>query len=138
GAGVQIYRFNQAFYYGDPGCTMDHFEGAAAYVYASGNYAKAYQNRDMTANPAKELVRSILYIRDSDYIFVHDRAATTKAAYLKQLRWHFASEPALTGDAWAVTRGRSRLFGVTFSDTKLTTALNKLTDLGKPPTCQLT
>jgi hypothetical protein len=52
---------------------------------------------------------------------VHDRATTKTTNDLKQLRWHFLSNPTLDAatNAWVATQGASKLFGQTFSRSTL-------------------
>ena len=70
-------------------------------------------------------------------VVAFDRATTTQASHLKQLRWHFNSASASGGraaavtvddttDSWSAAVGSSRLFGRTFSDTAITTGLSSV------------
>lgn len=126
GAGEQQYRFEQGYWYDNPGVTMTHFDGAVDYAYAQGNYAAAYRKGSGT-NSATELVRSIFYARNPDYIFVYDRASTTHDTYLKQLQWQFLNAPAINGNSWLETVGSSKLFGATFSSLPITTTQQPVT-----------
>lgn len=104
--------------------TLDQYEEGSAYVYCSGDYHQAYVHSGLTGNPATELVRSVLHVFGSDYVFVHDRATTSSSAYAKTLQWFFnpGATYSRTGNAWVVTRGSSKLFSQTFSDAALTPA----------------
>jgi len=126
GEGVQSYRWNMGFDYGDPGVVMTNYEAAAdgSYVYSGGDYHAAYSHGGV-GGPASELTRQVFYLRP-DYVIVHDRATTTKDSYPKRLQWHFAATPTVTGDAWSVAVGSSKLFGHTFSDVPLTTTLTSV------------
>jgi hypothetical protein len=133
GAGEQTYRFAQGNWYGNPGVTMPHFDGTADYVYMQGNYRAAYTHHygePGAPNPASELVRNVFYVRNADYVVVYDRATTTQPGYLKQLRWHFTGTAAITGDAWTITAGSSKLFAKTYSSEPLTTATQTLSLAG--------
>jgi len=127
GAGEQTYRYAEGFWYGNPGVTMPHYEGSAAYTYAQGDYAAAYRKNTGDSNPATELVRDVFYVRDADYVITYDRATTTHAEYLKQVRWHFSGNTTVSGDSWTVTSGSSKLFGKTYSDAQLTTSQQPVT-----------
>ena len=124
GAGQQTYRYAEGVWYGNPGVTMPHFDGTSDYAYMQGNYAAAYTlnyGAPGSPNPATELVRDVFYVRGSDYVITYDRATTTQASFLKQLRWHFLNTPTVTGNSWTATNGSSKLFGQTYSDVPLTT-----------------
>jgi hypothetical protein len=133
GAGEQTYRYAQGGWYGNPGVTMPHFDGAADYVYMQGNYRAAYTHHygePGAPNPASELTRSVFYVRSADYVIVYDRATTTQAGYLKQLRWHLTGTATVAGDAWTITTGASKLFGKTYSSQALTTSTQTVTQNG--------
>jgi hypothetical protein len=133
GAGEQTYRYAQGGWYGNPGVTMPNFDGAADYVYMKGDYAAAYTHHygePGAPNPASDLTRSVFYVRSADYVIVYDRAVTTQANYLKQLRWHFTGTATLAGDAWTIATGASKLFGRTYSAQALTTSTQTLTQNG--------
>jgi hypothetical protein len=127
GAGEQNYRYAQGIWYGNPGVRMLNFEGDAEYSYAKGDYAAAYNKAGTVLSPATELMRSIFYLRNHDYVFIQDKATTTHANYLKQLQWHFLSAPTINGNSWIETVGSSKLFAATFSDSALSTSLNSVT-----------
>jgi hypothetical protein len=127
GAGEQTYRYAQGYWYGNPGVLMNHFEGTPADVYAQGNYAAAYTAAGGLTDPAKELVRSVFYLRNPDYVIVYDRAGTTQPGYLKQLQWNFLNTPVLNGNSWTETVSSSKLFGSTYSDVALTTTVKAFT-----------
>jgi hypothetical protein len=141
GAGEQVYRFGQGVWYGEPGCAMRHFEGAAGYAYVQGDYAAAYRANNGRTNPATELTRSVFYVRDADYVVVYDRAATTRPEYLKQIRWHFLNTANVSLDqaacSWSAAVGPSKLFGRTFSGIPIAAALATVT-VNRTPFKQLT
>ncbi|MDB5357479.1 MAG: hypothetical protein JWN24_3932 [Phycisphaerales bacterium] len=131
GAGQQNYRYAQGVWYGTPGVTMPHFEGTTDFTYMQGNYAAAYEKNTGTSDPASELVRDVFYVRGADYIITYDRATTTQASFLKRLQWNFSSAPTVSGNAWTVASGSSKLFGQTYSDAALTTASQAIIVNGK-------
>jgi hypothetical protein len=126
GAGEQTYANpgRQGFWYGDPGIPPMKNEVGATYDYMSGDWAKAYGHNSMSGNPASEGVRSILFVRDSGYVIVYDRATTTNnsGSYEKTTQWFFPVAPTVSGDGFTVAVGASKLFGKTFADAALTTA----------------
>jgi len=134
GAGLQTYPYSQGYWYGNPGVTLPHFDATSAdYTYMQGNYAAAYNWPGHSPNPASELVRDVFYVRGSsgngggDYIVVYDRATTAQPQFTKQLQWNFTATPTVSGDAWAVTVGSSKLFGQTYSDAAITTTARTVT-----------
>jgi hypothetical protein len=125
GAGRQTYPYAQGIWYGNPGVTMPHFEGAGNYAYMQGDYAAAYTKnygKPGSPDPASELVRDVFYIAGADFVIVYDRATTTQPRFAKQLRWHFSATPAVSANSWSVTVGASALLGQTYSDVPITTA----------------
>lgn len=167
GAGEQTYRYAEGVWYGSPGVTMPHFAGTSDYSYMQGNYAAAYRRAHGEAgspNPVSELVRDVFYLRAVDYVIVYDRTTTTQPQYLKELRWHFTAKPVLAGGSWTVLanpppappsrfprpgsqKPTSKLFGHTFSDASLKTAVEEVqvgdgklwqvTTKNEAPTCSV-
>lgn len=134
GAGQQTYRYAQGVWYGNPGVTMPHFEGTADFAYMQGNYAAAYTKNygaPGSPDPASELVRDVFYARGADYVITYDRATTTQASFLKRLQWNFTGTVSVSGNAWNVASGSSKLFGQTYSDAALSTVNQTLTLSGK-------
>jgi hypothetical protein len=131
GDGAQNYRFNVGFWWGTPGVVMTGYEATEDYVYSAGDYHAAYSlNLNPGAGgPATQLTRQIVYLRP-DFVIVHDRAATTKDTYPKQLRWHFLNAPSVSGNSWVETVNNSKLFGQTFSASPLATTTHQITGNG--------
>ncbi len=129
GTGTQNYRYAEGFWFGSPGVTTTNFDGATDYAYVRGDYHMAYELNTGTANSTSELNRSVLYVRDSDYIIVYDRATTVSASYLKRLQWNFVNSPTVNagGNSWVEAVGSSKLFGQTFSPQSIMTAIATVT-----------
>jgi hypothetical protein len=125
GDGMQRTPFSMGVWYGSPGVVDNAYEATAAYTYLHGDYHAAYSpdTSPGSGGPASELTRQVVYVRPG-YVFVFDRATTTKASFAKQLRWHFAKAPTVNGNTFVETIDGSRLFGATFSTVPLTTSLS--------------
>jgi hypothetical protein len=110
--------------YGTPGVVVKAYEGTPDHAYLYGDYRAAYSSDSNPGDggPASELTRQVVYLRP-DFVVVYDRVTTIKAAYPKQLRWHFLTAPSVTGNRFVETVGNSRLFGATFSTAALKTTL---------------
>jgi hypothetical protein len=124
GERAQVYRFNMGVWYGTPGVIVNAYEAAKDYVYLSGDYRAAYSsnNKPGAGGSATELTRQVVYLRPNKVV-VYDRVATIKDTYAKQLRWHFLPVPAVSGNGFQVTVGKSKLFGQSFSSEPLKTRL---------------
>jgi hypothetical protein len=125
GAGYERNPPNMGVWYGTPGVVDNAYEGTSDHAYLYGDYHVAYSpdTNPGSGGPTSELTRQVVYVRPN-YVFVFDRVTTLQAAYSKQLRWHFAKAPTVSGNAFVETVGSSRLFGQTFSTVPITTGLS--------------
>ena len=123
GDGNQVYRYDMGAWYGTPGVVTTAYEATASDVYVAGDYKAAYSlNTDPGGGgSATQLTRQMVYLRPN-LIVVHDRVGTLKPTYAKQLRWNFQNAPTVNGNSFVETAGSSKLFGMTFSSSALTTA----------------
>jgi hypothetical protein len=120
GDGLQRFRFKTGLWYGKPGVVVRACETADRYTYVYGDCHAAYssQSRPGGGGPAKEWTRQVVYLLPN-HVVVYDRVTTLKASYVKQQRWHFLRAPEVAGTSFAVSSGKSRLFGQVFSTTPL-------------------
>jgi hypothetical protein len=128
GAGVQTYRYNMGFWYGRPGVRLVTFEEGASYTRVLGDYGAAYSKNDADGQggPVSSLTRQIVYLRPNRFI-IYDSAATKQPGYLKQLRFHALTRPALDGDRFLITSGQSTLVGQILSPARLKTEASEIT-----------
>jgi hypothetical protein len=121
---VQNYPFNMGVWYGTPGVSLTAFDASSGFVYTGGNYRAAYSTANDPGGdgPATNLTRQVVYLRPN-LVIVHDRVATLKPTYLKQLRWNFLGPTTVSGDSFVEQVGSSKLFGETFSNQPLTTTV---------------
>jgi hypothetical protein len=124
GAGYQRYRWSNSTAYG-PGVGITAYEAAGNYVYSAGNYAGAYDSPGYKGS-VSTLQREVVYLRPGEVV-VYDRATTTQPQFSKQLRWHFANVPVVSGNSFVETVGTDQLFGQTFSTDPIATTLVPVT-----------
>ncbi len=111
-----------------PGITINAYEASTKYAYLYGDYHRAYSSESApgAGGPTSELTRQMVYLRPG-YVFVFDRVTTLKAAYPKELRWHFNNAPVVDGNRFTERVGGSKLFAQTFSTVPLTTTSARIT-----------
>jgi hypothetical protein len=133
----QVYRFGMGLWYGKPGVVSLGYEAGKEFVYRGGDYRAAYSSNRRPGNggPVSELTRQVVYFRP-DRLIVYDRVSTLEAAYPRQQRWHFLSEPTREGTAFTAASGQSKLFGQTFSAAALKTEA-KMVKVGGATVAQL-
>ncbi len=90
-----------------------------AYAYIRSDLATAYNRSadvsDWANRKLEFFARSFLYLRAANVFVVFDQArnkvsTNPRGHYLKQLRWHFPNQPAVSGRVVTLDQGASRLY----------------------------
>ncbi len=94
-------------------------EQNAWYTYARGDLSAAYNRgsdpADQTGRKLDYFYRSFLYLRPANLFVVYDQVKAIASAnplgpYRKHIRWHFPTQPTITGKTVRVDQGASRLY----------------------------
>jgi hypothetical protein len=98
-------------YWGDS-VRINKFFDNSDWVYGQTNFADAYRKAGGTINnnSVEKAVRSLVLLRSSNLIILHDQVKTATASIKQIFNMNFAGTPTQNGNLYTMTKGASKLF----------------------------
>jgi len=98
-------------YWGDS-VSIGKFIDNGDWVYGQTNFADAYRQAGGTinTNSVKKAVRSLVLLRSSNLIILHDQVRTAAASIKQIFNMNFAGTPTQNGTLFTMAKGASKLF----------------------------
>jgi hypothetical protein len=119
----QVYRFNQAFWYGTPGVVTLAQTDDGDIVHTATDCKASYSTNLAWGGggPLSKWVRHFVLVRSLAAVLVVDFLTVKDQTFYKEFRLHVSPGPlTVTGTSFTIDRGASRLSGVVLSGQPLT------------------